>query len=55
MMGTGLRPYLDAMPEPALRTAFLEAYRDRLSSITPARADGVTLFAFPRLFILASR
>jgi len=55
MMGTGLRPYLDALPEPTLRAAFLDAYRDRVAQVVPMRADGVTLFPFPRLFILASR
>jgi trans-aconitate 2-methyltransferase len=55
MMGTGLRPYLDALPEPGLRAAFLDAYRDRVAEVVPMRADGVTLFPFPRLFILASR
>jgi trans-aconitate 2-methyltransferase len=55
MMGTGLRPYLDALDEPAQRAAFLDAYRDRVAERFPARPDGVTLFPFPRLFILARR
>jgi trans-aconitate 2-methyltransferase len=55
MMGTGLRPYLDALPEPEARAQFLDAYRRRLASVIPARSDGVTLFPFPRLFILARR
>lgn len=55
MRGTGLRPYLDALPDPNERDAFLEAYRARLAAILPARADGLTLFPFPRLFIVARR
>ena len=55
MMGTGLRPYLDALDQPAMRAAFLDAYRDWVAEMVPARADGVTLFPFPRLFILARR
>jgi trans-aconitate 2-methyltransferase len=55
MTGTGLRPYLDALDEPALRIAFLGAYRDRVAELFPPRPDGVTLFPFPRLFILARR
>jgi trans-aconitate 2-methyltransferase len=55
MMGTGLRPYLDALKDPKLRAAFIDAYRERVSPVTPRRADGTTLFPFPRLFILARR
>jgi trans-aconitate 2-methyltransferase len=55
MMGTGLRPYLDALVEPRARAAFLDAYRDRVARVVPTRPDGTTLFAFPRLFILARR
>jgi len=55
MRGTGLRPYLDRLPEPELREAFLEAYRARLKPHFPVEPDGVTLFSFPRLFILAQR
>ena len=31
------------------------AYRARLAALFPARADGVTLLPFPRLFIVARR
>lgn len=55
MMGTGLRPYLDALPEPGARAAFVDAYRERAAAAVPVRDDGVTLFPFPRLFILARR
>jgi len=55
MSGSGLRPYLDALPDPVARAAFLDAYRGRLGRALPARADGLTLFPFPRLFIVARR
>lgn len=55
MRGTGLRPYLDLLPEADLRAAFLDAYRQRLAPVFPVEPDGVTLFSFPRLFILAQR
>lgn len=51
-MGTSLRPYLDALTEP-LRSAFLEAYRTALRPHYPGRPDGITLFPFQRLFLLA--
>jgi trans-aconitate 2-methyltransferase len=55
MRGTGLRPYLDVLSDLDEQEAFLGAYRARLAAVLPARADGVTLFAFPRLFIVARR
>jgi trans-aconitate 2-methyltransferase len=55
MKGTGLRPYLQRLDDASEREAFLEAYRARVDRDFPARADGVTLFPFPRLFILARR
>jgi trans-aconitate 2-methyltransferase len=55
MRGTGLRPYLDALPDPAEQAAFMDDYRQRLTTVLPARADGVTLFPFPRLFIVAQK
>ena len=55
MRGTGLRPYLDVLTDPALREAFLAAVRTGLAQAFPARDDGVTLFPFPRMFIVASR
>ena len=49
---TGLKPYLDALDEGA-RPAFLDAYRRRIAAAYPRRADGTTLFAFRRLFVVA--
>lgn len=52
--GTGLRPYLDAVPEP-MRPDFLAAYTEAIGQAYPARADGRRLFSFPRLFLVAVR
>lgn len=55
MAGTALRPYLDVLTDPPLREAFLDAFRNRIAQAFPAREDGVTLFPFPRLFMIATR
>lgn len=54
MRGTGLRPYLEALP-PSEHAAFLAAYEQRLAQAYPRRADGKVLLAFPRLFFVALR
>jgi trans-aconitate 2-methyltransferase len=51
---TGLKPYLDLLPEND-RMDFLADYVAHLKQRYPANADGTVLFAFPRLFIVASR
>jgi trans-aconitate 2-methyltransferase len=55
MLGTGLRPYMDALTDEGERAGFLDAYRARVDVDFPKQADGTTLFPFPRLFILARR
>jgi trans-aconitate 2-methyltransferase len=52
--GTGLRPYLDALPEPD-RAEFLAEYGRRIAAAYPKEPDGATFFPFRRLFIVASR
>lgn len=52
---TGLRPYLDALPDEARRQAFLADYAGAIAAAYPRRADGLRLLAFPRLFIVARR
>lgn len=52
--GTGLRPYLDAVPE-SMREDYLGAYAEAIGEAYPVRADGRRLFTFPRLFLVAMR
>lgn len=54
LRSTGLKPYLDPMPE-AMRTAFLADYEQGIAQAYQPRADGRRLLAFPRLFIVAQR
>lgn len=51
-MATALRPLLDAV-EGEWRQGFLAEYTARIAAAYPRRADGKTLFAFRRLFLLA--
>jgi trans-aconitate 2-methyltransferase len=55
MRGTALRPYLDVLTDEALREAFLTEFRARIAEAFPPREDGVTLFPFPRMFMVAVR
>jgi trans-aconitate 2-methyltransferase len=55
MLGTALRPLMQALESDEARAEFLAAYRARVADLFPRRADGATLFPFPRLFILARR
>jgi len=52
--GTGLRPYLEALPEER-RPGFLADYERAIDAAYPVRADGLRLFSFPRLFVVAVR
>jgi trans-aconitate 2-methyltransferase len=51
---TGLRPFLEALAEPE-RAQFYAAYAKLIAEAYPTRADGITLFPFRRLFIVARR
>lgn len=51
---TGLRPFVQALEE-GEREAFCDVYRARLRQAYPKRANGKTLFAFSRLFVVAER
>lgn len=51
--GTGLRPFLDALPGPEERAAFCADYLEQIKRAYPAAADGRVLFPFRRLFIVA--
>jgi trans-aconitate 2-methyltransferase len=50
--GTGLRPYLEAVPD---REAYLAAYTRAVDAAYPAHHGGARLFSFPRLFVVARR
>ncbi|HEY3811873.1 MAG TPA: methyltransferase domain-containing protein [Caulobacteraceae bacterium] len=54
MLGSGSRPFLEALTEPE-RTAFSDAYRAALSRAFPKHPDGATLLPFQRLFLTARR
>ena len=54
LRATGLRPFLEPLMEPQ-RSAFLADYEARIAEAYPARSDGKSLLAFPRLFIVAQR
>jgi trans-aconitate 2-methyltransferase len=51
--GSGLRPFLDALPNDELRQGFLADYLDLIRPAFPQRASGQVLFPFRRLFIVA--
>lgn len=52
--GTGLRPWLDALPGEAERERFIADYAARVARYYHPRPDGKVLFPFERLFLLAS-
>lgn len=52
--GTWLRPFLDAL-DPRDQIAFEADYAVRTAEAYPRRTDGVTIFPFRRLFLVAMR
>ncbi len=52
--GTALTPFLAALDAEAQR-AFVGEYAERVAAAYPPRGDGRVLFAFRRLFIVATR
>jgi trans-aconitate 2-methyltransferase len=52
--GSAVRPLLDQVA-PDQRDEFLAVYAEKLRKAYPRRADGMTLFAFRRLFLVAQR
>ncbi len=51
--GTGLRPWLDALPDEGARMQFLAEYEMALAPEFPPQRDGRVLFPFRRLFVIA--
>ena len=51
--GSGMRPFLEALPTAAEREKFVEEYAKRVRAAYPARPDGSVLFPFRRLFVVA--
>jgi trans-aconitate 2-methyltransferase len=52
--GSALQPFLERLSDDE-RCAFLDRYRKELRDAYPTRSDGKVLFAYPRLFIVATR
>ena len=53
--GTGLRPYLEALPSEDDRRRFEHLLLERYTITYPRRASGKSLFPFRRLFFVAYR
>jgi trans-aconitate 2-methyltransferase len=53
--GSGLRPYLEALPRDSLRDAFCADFLAGVTRAYPAQPDGRVLFPFQRIFIVAYR
>ena len=53
--GTGLRPWLEALPDEATQSRFIEDYTRLIAEAYPRQADGRVLFPFRRLFVIAYR
>lgn len=53
--GTGLRPFLQALPDEVVRTRFEAELLKRIEVSYPRRRDGRVLFPFRRLFFIAYR
>lgn len=53
--GTGLRPWMSALPDDATRERFLREYGRELAHGYPPLSDGRVLFPFRRRFLIAYR
>jgi trans-aconitate 2-methyltransferase len=53
--GTGLRPWLAALPDDDARARFTADYLAEITSAFPRQSDGRVLFPFRRLFVIAYR
>ena len=53
--GTGLRPFLSALPSEEERRRFEAMLLERIAASYPRHGDGKVLFPFRRLFFVAYR
>lgn len=53
--GTGMRPYLQSLPDDAMRTVFEEAVLCGCQAGYPVQANGRVLYPFRRIFFVAYR
>lgn len=53
--GTGLMPFLNALPTQEVRDEYVKAYEQRLGELYPRLADGKVMLRYPRLFVVATR
>jgi|SRR5215472_582760 len=51
--GTGMRPFLEALPTDAERDRFTAAYLDAIRGAYPTQLDAKVLFPFRRIFLVA--
>jgi trans-aconitate 2-methyltransferase len=51
--GTGLRPFLEALPDESARERFVAEYREMIRAAFLPRPDGRVVFPFRRLFFVA--
>jgi len=52
---TGMRPYFERISDDSAKSIFIERVIKGLEKIYPAAADGMVLFPFKRLFMLAAK
>jgi trans-aconitate 2-methyltransferase len=50
--GSGLRPFLEALPDDETRTRFIDEYRALMIDAYPPQANGSVLFPFRRIFMI---
>ena len=51
--GSGMLPYLEALPDDATRKRFEQRCRERFAEYFPQRSDGKILLPYPRVFVVA--
>lgn len=50
--GSGLRPFLNKLPNEAMQNEFIAAYKERIQSAYPAQKDGNVILPFTRIFFI---